>query len=181
MKDTRSEIIRIADGLIRLKGYNAFSYADISKELNIKNAAIHYYFPSKSDLGEEVIKNAISMFEEQVVKWKDLDYREQYQKFVQMYTQTDADHLSSLVGALASSFHTLSENMQSELKRYIQMKNKWLTDLLTTGKEKGIFNFNEIPQIEAYLIQSVILASLLLNKVLDNDTSQMLRESILNI
>ncbi|MBB4046226.1 AcrR family transcriptional regulator [Bacteroides reticulotermitis] len=39
----------MADELIKTIGYNAFSYADISKQLNIKNAAIHYYFPTKSD------------------------------------------------------------------------------------------------------------------------------------
>ncbi|MDR3047168.1 MAG: TetR/AcrR family transcriptional regulator, partial [Bacteroidales bacterium] len=51
MNDTRSEIISIANELIKSIGYNAFSYADISKKLNIKNAAIHYYFPAKADLG----------------------------------------------------------------------------------------------------------------------------------
>ena len=51
MNDTRNEIIRLGSELIRSIGYNSFSYADISKALNIKNAAIHYYFPSKSDLG----------------------------------------------------------------------------------------------------------------------------------
>ena len=55
MNDTRNEIIRIGSELIRSVGYNAFSYADIAKVLNIKNAAIHYYFPTKSDLGEVII------------------------------------------------------------------------------------------------------------------------------
>ena len=54
MNDTRSEIVRLASELIRSIGYNAFSYTDISQKLHIKNAAIHYYFPSKSDLGVEV-------------------------------------------------------------------------------------------------------------------------------
>ena len=40
MNDTRNEIIRIGNELVRSVGYNAFSYADIAKALNIKNAAI---------------------------------------------------------------------------------------------------------------------------------------------
>lgn len=36
MNDTRNEIIRIGNELIRSVGYNAFSYADIAKALNIK-------------------------------------------------------------------------------------------------------------------------------------------------
>ena len=53
--DTRSEIINIADALIRAKGYNAFSFTDIGKQLNIKNASIHYHFPTKTDLGVAII------------------------------------------------------------------------------------------------------------------------------
>ena len=59
MNDTRNEIIRIGNELVRSVGYNAFSYADIAKALNIKNAAIHYYFPSKSDLGVEIIERKL--------------------------------------------------------------------------------------------------------------------------
>src|ERR1700761_5876172 len=52
---TRADIVSIADGLIRSRGYNAFSYATIGAQLDIRTAAIHYYFPSKSDLGAAVI------------------------------------------------------------------------------------------------------------------------------
>lgn len=74
MNDTRSEIIRLGSELIRSVGYNSFSYADISKALNIKNAAIHYYFPSKSDLGVEIIKRNLNAFNELTKTWEGLDY-----------------------------------------------------------------------------------------------------------
>ena len=68
MNDTRSEIVRLAGELIRSIGYNAFSYADISQKLNIKNAAIHYYFPAKSDLGVEVIRENLEAFKKTAAK-----------------------------------------------------------------------------------------------------------------
>ena len=37
MNDTRNEIIRIGNELVRSVGYNAFSYVDIDKSLNINN------------------------------------------------------------------------------------------------------------------------------------------------
>jgi len=70
MNDTRSEIIRLGSELIRSIGYNSFSYADISKALNIKNAAIHYYFPSKSDLGVEIIRENLNAFNELTKAWE---------------------------------------------------------------------------------------------------------------
>ena len=48
MSITREKILELGENLIRTKGYNAFSYQDISSKLGIKNAAVHYYFPTKS-------------------------------------------------------------------------------------------------------------------------------------
>lgn len=49
-QDTKQEILRIGMDLIKRYGYNAFSYADISKVLEMKNAAVHYHFRGKEDL-----------------------------------------------------------------------------------------------------------------------------------
>ena len=62
MLPTRKKIVVIADQLIRNKGYNAFSYADIASKLNIKNAAIHYHFQSKAVLGKAVISASREKF-----------------------------------------------------------------------------------------------------------------------
>lgn len=51
MSTTRDEIIAIALRLIRQKNYSSFSYDDISRELGITKAAIHYHFKAKEDLG----------------------------------------------------------------------------------------------------------------------------------
>jgi len=48
---TKDEIIASALPMIRKKSYSAFSYDDISKELEITKAAIHYHFEKKEDLG----------------------------------------------------------------------------------------------------------------------------------
>ncbi|HEY6902347.1 MAG TPA: TetR/AcrR family transcriptional regulator, partial [Puia sp.] len=56
MAETREQIIELADELIRTRGFNAFSYSDISGPLAIRNSAVHYHFPTKVDLGEAVIE-----------------------------------------------------------------------------------------------------------------------------
>ncbi len=61
-KDTKVEILDLAENLLRDRGFNAFSYANISSVLKIKNAAIHYYFPGKADLGVAVIQRARERF-----------------------------------------------------------------------------------------------------------------------
>lgn len=181
MNDTRSEIIRLANELIRSVGYNAFSYADISKQLNIKNAAIHYYFPAKSDLGIAVIKESQSLFLERTERWSKLDYRQQYKKYITMHDSFIKTHWTCIVGSLAPSFDTLPENMQKELQKLVNTILDWLTDLLAKGKESEVFDFKETPRIKANMTHSALLSSLQMNKVLRNDIYKSIQEGLLNI
>jgi len=44
---------------------------------------------------------------------------------------------------------------------------KWLTNMLASGREKGLFKFQEEPQIKALLIISSLVASLQLARLID--------------
>ncbi len=181
MKDTRNEIIMIANDLIRSVGYNAFSYTDISKKLNIKNAAIHYHFPAKSDLGVEVIRKNLSAFKEITDSWKSLDYRQQLGNYLTMHDKLTTNHLTCIVGALSPSFDTLPENMQKELQTLINTIIDWIADILEKGRENGEFQFSETPKARAYVIHSAMLSALLMNKVLKNDVYKSIQNSLLSV
>lgn len=50
----KDEIIEYALRLIKQKSFSSFSYEDISKELKMTKAAVHYHFEKKEDLGVAV-------------------------------------------------------------------------------------------------------------------------------
>lgn len=181
MNDTRSEIIRLASELIRSIGYNSFSYADISKKLDIKNAAIHYYFPSKSDLGVEVIKENLFVFNELIEDWKTLDCRTQFANYIHMHDSFISKSWVCVVGSLSPSYDTLPENMQKELEKLVYTILEWLTDLLDKGKKSKVFSFTETPRTKAFMTHSALLSSLQMNKVLKNDVYKSIQEGLLNI
>lgn len=181
MNDTRNEIVRLASELIRSIGYNAFSYADISKQLQIKNAAIHYYFPSKADLGLEVIKESIERFKEKTDSWKNDDYRQQFINYITLHDEIKKYYWACLVGALSLSFDTLPENMQKELQILVKHIITWLTDLLAKGKKEKIFTFTGPARTKAYMVHSALLSSLLMNKVLKNDVYETIQSGLLKI
>lgn len=181
MKDTRSEIIIIANDLIRSVGYNAFSYTDISKKLNIKNAAIHYYFPAKSDLGVEVIKENLSSFKQITDSWKSLNYREQLINYLTMHDSFINNYWTCIVGSLSPSYDTLPENMQEELQKLINTIIDWLSYILQNGRDNGNFKFSETPKARAYVIHSALLSALLMNKVLRNDVYKSIQKSLSSI
>ena len=181
MNDTRSEIIRLGSELIRSIGYNSFSYADISKALNIKNAAIHYYFPSKSDLGVEIIRENLNAFNELTRKWESLDYKSQFSNYIHMHDSFINNHWVCIVGSLSPSYDTLPENMQRELQGLVNTILKWLTALLDNGLKNNTFLFAETPRTKAFMVHSALLSSLQMNKVLKNDVYKSIQEGLLNI
>ena len=54
--DTRERIIDKAFQLMLQRGFNGFSYRDIAEPLGVKNAAIHYHFPNKTDLVKALLE-----------------------------------------------------------------------------------------------------------------------------
>lgn len=181
MNDTRNEIIRIGNELIRSVGYNAFSYADIAKTLGIKNAAIHYHFPAKSDLGVEIIRRNARQFHELTEAWAQSGYREQYMQYLHMHDGFIRNHWVCIVGALAPSCSTLPESMQRELRTLMNEIVRWLTRLLEAGRQAGEFSFPEKPETKALLIYSALLSALQISKALHNDAYERIRDGLLNI
>lgn len=166
MADTRSNIIVLAEKLIRTKGYNGFSYKDISSVLKIKNAAIHYHFPSKTDLGTAVIQRNREEFRQLVDQMNTkMDVNEKLNKFIAIYTKSHKNGLVCFMGALGPSFDHLSTEMQHELKLAGLEIRKGLKDILDEGKKSAQFTFQGSSQAQADTIIASLLASLILNKV----------------
>lgn len=182
MNDTRNEIIRIGSELIRSVGYNAFSYADIAKTLGIKNAAIHYYFPSKSDLGVEIIKRNIDAFNELVRSWETLSYKQQYYNYIHMHDGFIDNHWVCIVGALAPAYDTLPENMQQKLSTLINIILGWLTKLLDMGQKSKDFYFSGEPKVKALMVHSTLLSALQISRVLrDRKVYEDMQQGVLDI
>jgi len=166
----REKIIELGESLIRTKGYNAFSYQDISTELGIRNAAVHYYFPSKENLGTSIVKTNILRFEEMVdnMHSRGFDEWKQLETFIKIYIKSHREHKLCIIGSLGPDFDTLSETTKTELIKMTEIILTWLTGILISGKEKKIFMFNDEPQNKATLIFSSLVASLQLSRIVDN-------------
>ncbi|MEN6454871.1 MAG: TetR/AcrR family transcriptional regulator [Prolixibacteraceae bacterium] len=169
MSVTREKIIELGESLIRTRGYNAFSYQDISTELGIKNAAVHYYFPSKSNLGTSIVRTNIQRFEEMVenMQGRDFDELQKLETFIKIYIKSHRENKLCIVGALGPDFNTLSDSTKTELIRMTEMVLNWLADILGSGRGKGIFSFKEDPRTRAFLVLSGLVASLQLSRVIE--------------
>ena len=182
MSVTREKILELGENLIRTKGYNAFSYLDISSELGIKNAAVHYYFPSKKNLGTSIVKTNIQRFEEMIENMQSREFNEwqQLEAFLKIYIKSHRENKKCVVGSLSPDFKTLDKTTQQELKKMVEMILSWLANLLDKGRIKGIFAFADSAESKAMVIFSSLVASLQLSGVLGKMEYKSYYQSILD-
>ena len=168
MSVAREKILELGENLIRTKGYNAFSYYDISKELGIKNAAIHYYFPTKANLGTSIVKTNIQRFEEMIGNMNILKFNEwqQLDALIKIYVKSHREKKLCIVGSMGPDFNTLDDSTKIELIRMTELIMEWLTDLLKRGKDNKTFAFAEEPRQKAAIIFSNLVASLQLSRIM---------------
>lgn len=181
MSVTRENILELGESLIRSKGYNAFSYLDISSELGIKNAAIHYYFPSKENLGTSIVKTNVQRFEEMLENMHSHGFNElqQLETFIKIYIKSHREKKLCIMGSLGPDFNTLNESTRSELRRMTEMILNWLSSLLESGKQKKIFKFKEEPKNKAVVLLCSLIASLQLARIIDKLDYKSLYQTII--
>jgi len=153
--DTKKLILDIAEDLLLDRGYNGFSYKDISARLNIKNASIHYHFPAKTDLGVAIIQRATKRFERWVgnIDGKDLPYSKKLDEFFLLFKRfVEQNQQICLGGALETDFKTLPKEMQEETRLFISGTLLWLEKFLAQGRKKGDFNFPGTAKDQALLM-----------------------------
>lgn len=179
MISTRKKIVVIADQLIRSIGYNAFSYADIANKLNIKNAAIHYHFSTKADLGKAVIEETREKFNQNTKTWEDLPLIEQVKAFIEMYRKNEKNDCICFMGSLGSDYNSLPDEMRAELQVAHDEITTWLITRFDEGKKTGEFNFDESSVEMSNMITSGLLASLILERVAKADNLEKMCETLI--
>ncbi|WOK07394.1 TetR/AcrR family transcriptional regulator [Imperialibacter roseus] len=168
--DTRQQILDLAEELIRSKGYNSFSYHEISHTLGVKNAAVHYHFPTKEVLGLEVIRSAIQRFKDFKEETASLSLEEQLDAFIQTYSINSENDKVCLVGAISVEFYGLPENMTNVMKGLTRLIHDWVTNLLAMGKAEGMFAFDMKPETKATMIITNLAAGVQIARLMGNET-----------
>ncbi|MDR6196859.1 TetR/AcrR family transcriptional regulator [Siphonobacter sp. SORGH_AS_0500] len=178
--ETKDKIRNLAEELIRTKGYNAFSYADLSAPLKIKNAAIHYHFPSKEVLGASVIEEMVLGFQQLSSSWSDQSEKEQIEWFMDIYRNSYEKGMVCLMGSLAPDFETLSPAMQAQIQRMSRVILDWLTACLEQGRTKQVFQFKGEASDRALVLISSLISSLSLSRVQQTDLYSRIRQQLLS-
>ncbi len=169
-KDTRTAILDLAEQLMLDRGYNGFSYATIAASLGIRNAAIHYHFPGKSDLGVAVIERSRGRF----LEWaRQLDQAsatpvERLEAFFRRYMRhLELGRRVCLGGSLETDYKTLPVVMQAETTAFVTMVLSWWEKVLEEGRRTGVFSFPGDARDQAVVVMSTLQGALQSSRVVD--------------
>lgn len=127
--DTEEKILDLAETLIRQNGYNGFSFRDIASGVGVKSSSVHYYFPTKADLGARVARRYTERFldllgdPEDPVRPAEVLVSKLHQEFARSLGQ---DGQMCLCGILAAESAGLPDAVVSEAKAFFDRTGAWL-------------------------------------------------------
>ena len=131
--DTRETIMQAAQAAVQAKGYNALSFRELAKEVGIKSASIHYYFPTKGDLGGALARrytaNAVGYFDKLIADGGPID--ETFRRYVAVFRAAlQNDNRMCLYGVMAAEYGDLPDAVRLEVDAFSQANVVWLVKLL---------------------------------------------------
>ncbi|AFV25275.1 TetR family transcriptional regulator [Methanolobus psychrophilus R15] len=168
MNPTNQQILHSGRHFLQCRGYNGFSYKDISQKLGIKNASIHHYYPRKEDLVvallEERRKNLATSIAQMMESERSA--REQLQYYFD-YALQEFDEGKSICppGSVIIDFEELPEKVQKQDMLLFDAILDWLTDVLRTGLEQEEFDFSDSVEAQAEMVVETLMGARLLSSI----------------
>jgi TetR/AcrR family transcriptional repressor of nem operon len=170
MKDinkTNQQILYYARNFLQCRGYNGFSYKDISQKLGIKNAAIHNYYPKKEDLVAALLEDSrkkLAADVAQIVK-SGGPARDQLQYYFD-YALKEFDEGKRICppGSVILDFEELPEKVKKQNMLLLNDILTWISRVLKIGLEQGEFTFSGPVEARAELVAEALMGSFSLIK-----------------
>ncbi|HEV8580725.1 MAG TPA: TetR/AcrR family transcriptional regulator [Thermoanaerobaculia bacterium] len=159
-EDTREAILDVAKELLQNRSFNAFSYQDIADRVGIRKASIHYHFAGKEELGVALVDR----FRREGRAWaRELAARgaspqEKLEALFAYYRETvvlRGDKICAY-GILSAEYNALPDDMRVGIRAFHSAHIRWLTDVLTAGREAGVFQAEDTAEDQALLVASAL-------------------------
>ncbi|MBP7579436.1 MAG: TetR/AcrR family transcriptional regulator [Vogesella sp.] len=163
--DTRKKILDLAEVLMLSRGFNAFSYQHISGELGVRNAAIHYHFPKKTDLGVALIERYRRRFARYVAVQAELSPQLQLERYFNLAdTYYDKQQICPS-GILSAELHTLPPEMRQCTASFVEEMRAWAIEIVRRGQAAGAMRYVGTPEGMGTIVFAAMQGSLQLARL----------------
>jgi TetR/AcrR family transcriptional regulator, transcriptional repressor for nem operon len=131
--DTKERIMEAARLTVQDLGYSGLSFRELAKDVGIKSASIHYYFPSKGELGAALASRYTAHYADYLdgLLTQGLDTETCMARYTDVFADTlRKDNRMCLAGILGAERNELPEQVQTEVVKYGEMNERWLARVL---------------------------------------------------
>jgi TetR/AcrR family transcriptional repressor of nem operon len=161
--NTAQRILDIAEQLVQVRGFNAFSYADIAAELGITKASLHYHFSGKAELGQALIARYAQRF---ALALEEIDSKAtpapaKLAAYAGLYADALRGQRMCLCGMLAAEFQTLPEQITEAIVDFFDDNEIWLERVLEQGRTDDTLKFDGSARDTARMIISGLEGAML--------------------
>ena len=161
--DTAQRILDIAEQLVQVRGFNAFSYADIAAELGITKASLHYHFSGKAELGQALIARYAQRF---ALALEEIDSKTtpapaKLAAYAGLYADALRGQRMCLCGMLAAEYQTLPERIRKAVVAFFDDNEIWLERVLEQGRTDDTLKFDGSARDTAWMIISGLEGAML--------------------
>lgn len=163
----REQLLDHAITLMMLRGYNGFSYRDLSELVGVKTSSIHYYFPSKDDL----VLEAVRQYSDEVMASlravdPDAPAAAKLAQYTKMFGKTLGDgNQICLCGMLAADIESLPENVREAIQAFFRANESWLAKVLAAGAAEGTLVVNGSPESAARALFAAFQGSVIASRL----------------
>jgi AcrR family transcriptional regulator len=134
-------------------------------KLDLRNAAIHYHFHTKNDLGRAVVEAEMERIR-QYRSQHHLTGEEQLKSLVTVFYRSSRNSRLCLMAALMRDFTTFEPALQLDVQDLCGMIHEWVSSSLADARAKGAVRFQGQPEDRALLVLATISMSLMFELVL---------------
>jgi TetR/AcrR family transcriptional regulator, transcriptional repressor for nem operon len=141
LNDTANKILDIAEGFTQTRGFNAFSYKDIQRELGIKTSSIHYYFPTKQDLAISMMERYLRQFKEQLeeIAQRNTTAKIKLETLANLFISAAKEGKFCLCGMLAADILAMPSDVNEYLGAFFAANELWIAERIREGVRQREF------------------------------------------
>lgn len=162
-------VVDAAEELLQHRGYNGFSYDDVSALIGIKKPSIHHHFPRKEDLVASVAQRYSFRFRTRLleIEGQTGDTFERLVAYSALFEETfSSGGKLCLGGMLGAQSEALPESVMAEVKEFFRINVRWLTGVVTTGQAAGAIRTDSPAECLAEALLCALEGSMLVGRAL---------------
>ena len=181
--DIKAQLLDAAQRLVQTCGHNGFSFRDLSREVGIRTASIHYHFPTKTDLAVALVRRYRESLGAAMadIAVKKTSLAERLESTAKLYIDTlNNESRACVCAALAGEYLSLPRKVQIELGKLISDSEAWMVRFLVEGRSRAEIAKDSDPVSLARLWYAALQGALLVARtgraeILDDVTKALSR------